>query len=56
MRASADGPRGVEDEEQSLLDLTAGPGVCSGFADWEVALWIGGLETERGTIYCAEPV
>ena len=46
---------GVEDEEQNYPDFMADPDICSGFSDWEVALWIGGLETEPGTIYCAEP-
>jgi hypothetical protein len=30
--------------------------VCQGFDTWEVALWIGELETEPGTICCSEPV
>jgi hypothetical protein len=34
----------------------ADPDTCADFASWEAALWIGGLETEPGTVYCAEPV
>jgi hypothetical protein len=34
----------------------ADPDICSAFSGWEVVLWIGGMETEPGTIYCAEPI
>lgn len=47
---------GVEDEEQNYPDFMADQDTCSGSSGWEVALWIGGMETEPGTVYCAEPV
>jgi hypothetical protein len=47
---------GVEDEEQTYPAFMADPDTCADFASWEAALWIGGLETEPGTVYCAEPV
>ena len=46
---------GVEDEEQNYPDFMADPDTCLDFASTEVALWIGDLETEPGTVYCAEP-
>ena len=36
-------------------DPEVDPDVCTGFESTEVALWIGGLETEPDTVFCAEP-
>ncbi|MGK5170448.1 LppU/SCO3897 family protein [Geodermatophilus sp. CPCC 205761] len=46
---------GIEAEEQDYATFMADPDTCADFLSTEVALWIGGLETEPGTIYCAEP-
>ena len=49
---------GIHDEEMTWPDFEAAAStdaVCQQFATWEVALWIGDLETEPGTIYCSEP-
>jgi hypothetical protein len=45
---------GVEQKEQNYADFMADDTVCTGFATAEMALWIGDLETEPGTAYCAE--
>ena len=49
---------GIEDEELTWPDFEKASveEVCTDFDTWEVALWIGDLETEPGTIYCSEPV
>ena len=50
---------GIHDEELTYPDFEAAAAVdevCQKFQTWEVALWIGDLETEPGTIYCSEPV
>ena len=50
---------GIQDEELNWPDFeeaAAVDQVCQDFATWEVALWIGDLETEPGTIYCSESV
>jgi hypothetical protein len=49
---------GVQDEEMTWPSFEAASvdEVCQDFDTWEVALWIGELETEPGTIYCSEPV
>jgi hypothetical protein len=49
---------GIQDEEMTWPDFEAASvdDVCRDFDTWEVALWIGELETEPGTIYCSEPV
>jgi hypothetical protein len=47
---------GIHDEELTYPDMLEDPSVCSAFQTWEVALWIGDMETEPGTIYCSEPV
>jgi hypothetical protein len=49
---------GIQDEEMTWPDFEAASveEVCTSFESWEVALWIGELETEPGTIYCSEPV
>jgi hypothetical protein len=46
---------GIEDEEMDHPSFMADPDTCLAFASTEVALWIGGLETEPGTVFCAEP-
>ncbi len=46
---------GIEDEEMDYPSFMADPDTCLAFASTEVALWIGGLETEPGTVFCAEP-
>jgi hypothetical protein len=46
---------GIEDEQMDYPAFMADPDVCTGFESTEVALWIGGLETEPGTVFCAEP-
>ena len=46
---------GIEDEEMDYPAFMADPDVCTGFESTEVALWIGELETEPGTVFCAEP-
>ena len=50
---------GIHDEELTFPDFEAAAAVdevCQEFQTWEVALWIGDMETEPGTIYCSEPV
>ena len=49
---------GIEGEEMTWPDFEAASveEVCASFETWEVALWIGDLETEPGAIYCSEPV
>jgi hypothetical protein len=50
---------GVHDEEMTWPGFEAAASadeVCEQFATWEVALWIGDLEIEPGTISCSEPV
>jgi hypothetical protein len=50
---------GIHDEELTWPDFEEAvtvDEVCQEFATWEVALWIGDLETEPGAIYCSEPV
>ena len=50
---------GIHDEElnwPAFEEAAAVDEVCQDFATWEVALWIGDLETEPGTIYCSESV
>jgi hypothetical protein len=49
---------GIQDEEMTWPSFEAASvdEVCQDFDTWEVALWIGELETEPGTIYCSEPV
>ena len=37
-------------------DAAAADEICTDFQTWEVALWIGDVLTEPGTIYCSEPV
>ncbi|SDX59866.1 hypothetical protein SAMN05660209_00812 [Geodermatophilus africanus] len=46
---------GIEDEEMDHPSFMADPDTCLAFPSTEVALWIGGLETEPGTVFCAEP-
>jgi hypothetical protein len=49
---------GIHDEELTYPDFEAAAAVdevCQDFQTWEVALWIGDMETEPGTIYCSEP-
>ncbi len=46
---------GIEDEEMDYPAFMADPDVCTGFESTDVALWIGELETEPGTVFCAEP-
>lgn len=50
---------GIEEEEltwpafeEAAMDET----ICEEFQTWEVALWIGDLETEPGAVYCSESV
>ncbi len=47
---------GIEGDEQTYPAFMADPDTCVDFASTEVALWIGALETEPGTVFCAEPV
>ena len=50
---------GIEDQELTWPDFeeaAMAEEICADFQTWEVALWIGELETEPGTIYCSEPV
>jgi hypothetical protein len=49
---------GIQDEEMTWPDFenASVDEVCTAFQTWEVALWIGEMETEPGTIYCSEPV
>ena len=47
---------GIEAEEQTYPDSMADLDTCEQFDSWEVALWIGAMETEPGTAYCAEPI
>ena len=50
---------GIHGEELTWPDFEEAASVdevCQKFATWEVALWIGELETEPGTVYCSEPV
>jgi hypothetical protein len=46
---------GIEGDERTYPAFLADPGTCADFASTEVALWIGELETEPGTVLCAEP-
>jgi hypothetical protein len=46
---------GIEDEQMDHPSFMADPDTCLAFASTEVALWIGGLETAPGTVFCAEP-
>jgi hypothetical protein len=46
---------GIEDKQQTYPDFMADENVCAGFAQAEMALWMG-ADTEEGTAYCAEPV
>ncbi|SFL39187.1 LppU/SCO3897 family protein [Geodermatophilus ruber] len=46
---------GIEDEEQTYPDFMADVDTCADFPATEAALWIGGMETEPGTVFCAEP-
>jgi hypothetical protein len=48
---------GIEDEELTWPDFeeaATAEAICQAFPSWEVALWTGELETDPGTIYCAE--
>jgi hypothetical protein len=47
---------GIEAEEQTYPAFMADPETCAEFLSTEVALWIGALETEPGSVYCAEPL
>jgi hypothetical protein len=47
---------GVDDTEQTFVDMQVDPEVCMAFSTWEVALWIGDDVTAEGTTYCAESV
>jgi hypothetical protein len=50
---------GIHGEELTWPEFEAAASVdevCQDFATWEVALWIGDLETEPGAIYCSESV
>jgi hypothetical protein len=50
---------GIEKKEMTWPDFeeaAMADEVCQEFQTWEVALWIGDLETEPGAIYCSEPV
>ncbi len=46
---------GVEKEEMTYPAFEEAAEVCMSFETAEMALWIG-EETEKGTVYCAEPV
>ena len=48
---------GIEGEEMTWPDFEEKASVdevCQDFQTWEVALWTGEMETEPGTVYCAE--
>ena len=49
---------GIDDEKMKypdFQDAAAADEICTDFQTWEVALWIGDVLTEPGTIYCSEP-
>jgi len=49
---------GIDKDEMTypdFQDAVAADSVCADFQTWEVALWIGDVETDPGTIYCSEP-
>jgi hypothetical protein len=49
---------GIDEDEMTYPDFedaVAADTACAEFRTWEVALWIGDLETEPGTIYCSAP-
>ena len=45
---------GEEEAHWTEAEFTADPGVCAGFATWDVALWNPIERTEYGKVYCAE--
>lgn len=50
---------GIEGEEMTWPDFeekAAADEICQDFQTWEVALWTGEMETEPGTVYCAEGI
>ena len=50
---------GIDDQKMKypdFQDAAAADTICTAFQTWEVALWIGDVLTEPGTIYCSEPV
>jgi hypothetical protein len=47
---------GIDDQELNQTEFKETDEVCVDFESSEVALWIGDMVTEPGTIYCAAPV
>ena len=47
---------GIDKKQRTWAEMDTDPSVCAAFDTWEVALWIGDVETDPGKIYCSEPV